>query len=168
MTLRRRSWQRGGGGELLILHWVSQRKSSRFDLATRTKKDYRPEGKSTWRLSWSFSGKVELERLGSPNGMRAWESCEMQGTVDKLERVLAIALEEGIHIRREWLRGVRGGLVRVGRQPILFVDESLTVSDQWDQVRAALAQLDWTDTPFGEEIVDLLGGKEPVLPSILA
>ncbi|XZE46554.1 hypothetical protein SH467x_001840 [Pirellulaceae bacterium SH467] len=92
----------------------------------------------------------------------------MQGTVDKLERVLAIALEEGIHIRREWLRGVRGGLVRVGRQPILFVDESLTVSDQWDQVRAALAQLDWTDTPFGEEIVDLLGGKEPVLPSILA
>lgn len=92
----------------------------------------------------------------------------MQGTADKLERVLAIALEEGIQIRREWLRGVRGGLVRVGRQPILFVDESLAVTDQWDQVRAALTQLDWTDTPFGEEMIDLLGGKAPVLPSISA
>lgn len=92
----------------------------------------------------------------------------MQGTADKLERVLAIALEEGIQIRREWLRGVRGGLVRVGRQPILFVDESLAVTDQWDQVRAALTQLDWTDTPFGEEMIDLLGGKALVLPSISA
>lgn len=81
----------------------------------------------------------------------------MQRTVDKLERVLAIALEEGIQVRREWLRGVRGGLARVGCQPVLFVDESLGASEQWDQARAALAQLDWTETAFGGEMTRLLG-----------
>lgn len=89
----------------------------------------------------------------------------MQGTVDRLERVLAIALEEGIRVRREWLRGVRGGLARVGRQPILFVDESLGVSEQWDQVRVALAQLDWSETPFGEEMTRLLEHGPRTIPA---
>ncbi|MCU0714563.1 MAG: hypothetical protein MUD03_00385 [Pirellula sp.] len=90
----------------------------------------------------------------------------MQGTVDRLERVLAIALEEGIQVRREWLRGVRGGLVRVGRSPILFVDDSLGVPEQWDQVRAALAQLDWSETPFGEEMARLLELASPSVPAL--
>lgn len=90
----------------------------------------------------------------------------MQGTVDKLERVLAIALEEGIQVRREWLRGVRGGLARVGRQPILFVDESLGVAEQWDQVRATLAQLDWSETSFGAEMSQLLGIEAPTAPAL--
>ena len=38
-------------------------------------------------------------------------------SVESLELMLAIAKEEGIQVRSEWLSGVRGGLVRVGEQP---------------------------------------------------
>jgi hypothetical protein len=80
----------------------------------------------------------------------------MLRTLHRLERLLEIAESEGIQIRREWLGGVRGGLVRLGAFPILFVDESLTVPEQWDQAKKSLGQLDWSETECGQEVVSLL------------
>jgi hypothetical protein len=80
----------------------------------------------------------------------------MLATLDRLERLLEIVETEGIQVRRDWLRGVRGGLVRIGRQPVLFLDESLTIPEQYAQVREALLQLDWTETENGGEMARLL------------
>ena len=80
----------------------------------------------------------------------------MLQTVDRLERLLEIATEEGISIRCEWLGGVRGGLVRIGRTPMLFVDESMSVTDQFEQVRESLSLLDWSESEWWDEISQLL------------
>jgi hypothetical protein len=76
----------------------------------------------------------------------------MHQTIDRLERLLEIAEEEGIAVRCEWLSGVRGGLVRIGQTPILFVDESMNTPDQLEQVKDALGQLDWTESQWWDEI----------------
>jgi hypothetical protein len=73
-------------------------------------------------------------------------------SLEALETMLAIANEEGIEVRSEWLSGVRGGLVRVGSKAILFVDQSMSVPEQLDQVQAALSALDWSETPHGEQM----------------
>lgn len=83
----------------------------------------------------------------------------MLATLDRLERLLEIVETEGILVRRDWLRGVRGGLVRIGRQPVLFLDESLTIPEQFAQVSEALLQLDWTETEYCEEMARLLDHK---------
>jgi hypothetical protein len=80
----------------------------------------------------------------------------MLPTLDRLGRLLEIVEAEGIQVRRDWLRGVRGGLVRIGRQPVLFLDESLTIPEQYSQVSDALSQLDWTETEYCAEMVELL------------
>jgi len=77
-------------------------------------------------------------------------------SVESLELMLAIAKEEGIQVRSEWLSGVRGGLVRVGEQPYLFVDESLSVPEQLAQVRSALGALDWSETSHAQAMAQLL------------
>jgi hypothetical protein len=80
----------------------------------------------------------------------------MLQTLERLERILEIAAEEGISVRCEWLGGVRGGLVRLGRTPILFVDESLSVPEQLEQVRDSLTLLDWSESEWWNEISSLL------------
>ena len=77
-------------------------------------------------------------------------------TLDRLEKLLEIAANEGISVRCEWLGGVRGGLVRIGKTPILFVDESLTVLEQWEQSKNALNQLDWSESEWWDEMSQLL------------
>ena len=77
-------------------------------------------------------------------------------SVESLELMLAIAKEEGIQVRSEWLSGVRGGLVRVCEQPYLFVDESLSVPEQLAQVRSALGALDWSETSHADAMAQLL------------
>jgi len=77
-------------------------------------------------------------------------------TLDRLEKLLEIAANEGIKIRCEWLGGVRGGLVRIGRIPILFVDESLSVPEQLEQSKNALNQLDWSESEWWDEMSQLL------------
>ncbi len=77
-------------------------------------------------------------------------------TLEKMERLLEIAEREGISVRNEWLGGVRGGLVRIGACPVLFVDDSLSVTEQFDQTKSSLAQLDWTDTEWRSEMEELL------------
>ena len=76
--------------------------------------------------------------------------------LDGLEKLLEIAANEGIQIRCEWLGGVRGGLVRIGRIPILFVDESLSVPEQLEQSKNALNQLDWSESEWWDEMSQLL------------
>lgn len=73
-------------------------------------------------------------------------------SLEALETMLAIAQEEGIEVRSEWLSGVRGGLVRLGSKAVLFVDQALTVPEQLEQVRGALGALDWSETPRGEQM----------------
>jgi hypothetical protein len=77
-------------------------------------------------------------------------------TLERLEKMLEIAENEGINVRCEWLGGVQGGLVRVGKAAVLFVDESLTVPEQLEQSRAALNQLDWTESEWWDEMSQLL------------
>ncbi len=77
-------------------------------------------------------------------------------TLDRLEKLLEIAANEGISVRCEWLGGVRGGLVRIGKTPILFVDESLTVLEQLEQSKNALNQLDWSESEWWDEMSQLL------------
>jgi hypothetical protein len=77
-------------------------------------------------------------------------------TLDRLETILEIAHSEGISVRREWLRGIQGGLVRLGKTPILFVDDSLSIAEQYRQVCKALRPLDWAGTERGEEMTSLL------------
>jgi hypothetical protein len=73
-------------------------------------------------------------------------------TLEALETMLAIAQDEGIEVRSEWLSGVRGGLVRVGSKAVLFVDQALTVPEQFEQVRCALGALDWSQTSRGDQM----------------
>lgn len=80
----------------------------------------------------------------------------MLQTLERLERILEIATEEGISVRCEWLGGVRGGLVRLGKTPILFVDESLSVPDQLEQVQSSLTLLDWSESEWWDEMRALL------------
>jgi hypothetical protein len=78
-------------------------------------------------------------------------------SLEILETMLAIANEEGIEIRSEWLSGVRGGLVRVGDKAVLFVDQALSVPEQLEQVRSALRPLDWSETPQAARMSECLG-----------
>jgi hypothetical protein len=77
-------------------------------------------------------------------------------SLERMERLLAIAQEEGIRVRNEWLGGIRGGLVRIGSDPILFVDDSLDLQEQLRQTCIALSQLDWRDSQWWDEIQNLL------------
>ncbi len=77
-------------------------------------------------------------------------------SLERMERLLAIAQNEGIRVRNEWLNGVRGGLVRVGSEPILFIDDSLELQEQIRQASEALSQLDWRDSQWWDEIQHLL------------
>lgn len=95
-----------------------------------------------------------IQRLLAGGGRK-----ELLGTVHRLERVLQIAEQEGIEVRREWLRGIRGGLVRLGKKAVLFVDEALPISEQWELTSRELGRLDWTGTEFGSEMERMLHGE---------
>jgi hypothetical protein len=89
-------------------------------------------------------------------------------SLEQMERLLSIAENEGIRVRREWLGGVRGGLVRVGREPILFVDESLGIGEQLEQTKHALSQLDWSDTRWADTMRVLLNPSNGMVSSFAA
>ncbi len=55
-------------------------------------------------------------------------------TVDLLEEALAVAQQLGFEVRREWLNGKKSGVCRIGKRYLLFIDLSLTASEQLDQV----------------------------------
>lgn len=60
-------------------------------------------------------------------------------SLDLLQIALETAKRQGFTIRREWLGGVAGGKCRLGNKKILFVDISLSVLEQLQQVTNSLA-----------------------------
>lgn len=88
-------------------------------------------------------------------------------SLERLERLLAIAQQEGIHVRSEWLGGIRGGLVRIGAAPVLFIDDSLDLQEQLRQASAALSQLDWHDSQWWDEMQNLMDlAQDDAIPHI--
>jgi hypothetical protein len=59
-------------------------------------------------------------------------------TVEMLERLKELAEEAGYTIRHEWLGGSGGGKCEFAGRKWIFVDLSLSVVEQLDQVAAAL------------------------------
>jgi hypothetical protein len=59
-------------------------------------------------------------------------------TLEKLERLKELAENAGYTIRQEWLGGVAGGACQFAGRKWIFIDLSLSVVEQLDQVTAAL------------------------------
>jgi len=59
-------------------------------------------------------------------------------TVEMLERLKELAEDAGYTVRHEWLGGVGGGACQFAGRKWIFVDLSLSVVEQLDQVSAAL------------------------------
>jgi len=60
-------------------------------------------------------------------------------TVEMLERLKELAESAGYTVRHEWLGGVGGGACEFAGRKWIFVDLSLSVVEQLDQVSGALA-----------------------------
>lgn len=59
-------------------------------------------------------------------------------TADRLEQAIRQARERGFGVRLEALCGTSGGLCEFGQKRWIFVDLSLTVAEQLDQVVSAM------------------------------
>lgn len=59
-------------------------------------------------------------------------------TVELLERLKELAHDAGYTVRHEWLGGVGGGACEFAGRKWIFIDLSLSVVEQLDQVAAAL------------------------------
>ena len=59
-------------------------------------------------------------------------------TVETLERLKAIAEQTGYTVRHEWLGGVAGGACEFAGRKWIFVDLSLSVVEQLEQLADAL------------------------------
>ena len=58
--------------------------------------------------------------------------------VEKLERLKELAAEAGYTVRHEWLGGAGGGACQFAGRKWIFIDLSLSVLEQLEQVAAAL------------------------------
>lgn len=59
-------------------------------------------------------------------------------TVEMLERLKELAEQAGYTVRHEWLGGAGGGACQFAGRKWIFVDLSLSVVEQLDQVAGAL------------------------------
>ena len=59
-------------------------------------------------------------------------------TVEMLERLKELAEQAGYTVRHEWLGGAGGGACQFSGRKWIFVDLSLSVVEQLEQVAAAL------------------------------
>ena len=59
-------------------------------------------------------------------------------TVEMLEQLKGLAEDAGYTVRHEWLGGVAGGACMFAGRKWIFVDLSLSVVEQLDQMRDAL------------------------------
>lgn len=85
----------------------------------------------------------------------------MVHSVDILEEAIELAQQIGFQVRHEWLDGSSGGTCRIGDFWVLFVDLSLTASEQLDQATSALKHPE-----FQSALTDL--GPDALSPSLLA
>lgn len=78
-------------------------------------------------------------------------------TIDLLEEALWIANQSGWQVRHEWLAGSAGGACRLGKAHLLFVDRSLTATEQLEQVIEGLReQLRRVQDPFTTQFAGCL------------
>jgi len=75
-------------------------------------------------------------------------------TIERLERLKEVAERAGYTVRQEWLGGVAGGACHFAGRKWIFIDLSLSVVEQFEQVAAAL-----DDDPVA------LAMSSPVAPS---
>jgi hypothetical protein len=59
-------------------------------------------------------------------------------TVELLEKTMALAERLGYTVRQEWLGGAGGGACEFGGRKFVFIDLSLTVVEQLEQVASAI------------------------------
>jgi hypothetical protein len=59
-------------------------------------------------------------------------------TIEKLERLKDLAETAGYTVRHEWLGGVAGGACHFAGRKWIFIDLSLSVIEQLEQIAAAL------------------------------
>lgn len=59
-------------------------------------------------------------------------------TVELMEQAIEVAERLGYGVRHEWLGGCGGGACEIGGRKWIFLDISLTTSEQLDQVTLAL------------------------------
>lgn len=59
-------------------------------------------------------------------------------TIELLEQALITAQQLGYGVRQEWMGGCGGGACEIAGQKWIFVDLSLTASEQFDQISASL------------------------------
>jgi hypothetical protein len=59
-------------------------------------------------------------------------------TIERLERLKELAECAGYTVRQEWLGGVAGGACQFAGRKWIFIDLSLSVIEQLEQVAAAL------------------------------
>ena len=59
-------------------------------------------------------------------------------TVELFERTLITAERLGYTVRQEWLGGVGGGACEFGGRRFIFIDLSLTIVEQLEQVAEAI------------------------------
>ncbi len=62
--------------------------------------------------------------------------------VERLERLLAQAVQRGYVVRQEWLGGRGGGTCEIAGRRHLFVDLALSTAEQLGQIAEALAEDD--------------------------
>ena len=59
-------------------------------------------------------------------------------TVELMEQAVGVARQLGYGVRQEWLGGCGGGACEIGGRKWIFLDISLTTSEQLDQLTLAL------------------------------
>jgi len=76
-------------------------------------------------------------------------------SVDILEDALRLAMNSGVEVRQEWLNEKGGGLCRIGKRRVLFVDLSLTATEQLEQVLSNLRGMPQLniDMSYSDELV---------------
>ena len=63
----------------------------------------------------------------------------LQFNIDRLDEAIAHAKQLGFQIRRDWLGGAADGWCEIAGRRILFVDLSLSIDEQLEQVTEAIA-----------------------------
>lgn len=82
-------------------------------------------------------------------------------TVEMLERLKELAESAGYCLRHEWLGGVGGGACEFAGRKWIFIDLSLPVVEQLDQVAAALKENPAVNALRAPEAVERYLGLRP-------
>ncbi len=77
-------------------------------------------------------------------------------TIDLLEHAIQVAKEQGVRVRTDWLDGSGGGFCRIGSQPWIFLDLSLSAVEQLTQVAGALRKIPINMSNLHPELARLL------------